>query len=144
MADNVRDVIRSAQAAELGGDKPRAIELLRLAASLYQRAGSSSRALSLLRYALKLEPSRSELLAEVEQLESLSGEGEGSETPSSGSLVAAESAMGAALASVDSEADEEGGVWVIEEAGSSLEDALREAERAVTSREIPHPSPLPE
>jgi len=32
MAENVRDVIRAAQAAELGGDKPRAIELLRRAA----------------------------------------------------------------------------------------------------------------
>ncbi len=64
MAENVRDVIRAAQAAELGGDKPRAIELLRRAATMYRRAGSFTRAEQLLRYALRLDSSLTDELEE--------------------------------------------------------------------------------
>jgi hypothetical protein len=52
--DDIREFIRAAQAAEVGGDKRRAIELLRKAASLYQREGKSSRALQMLRHAQRL------------------------------------------------------------------------------------------
>lgn len=65
MADNIRDVLRAAQAAELGGDKERAISLLRKAAQLYRRAGNATRAEQLLRYALRLDPSRLDLEEEI-------------------------------------------------------------------------------
>lgn len=65
MADNIRDVLRAAQAAELGGDKERAISLLRKAAQLCRRAGNATRAEQLLRYALRLDPSRLDLEEEL-------------------------------------------------------------------------------
>ncbi len=85
--DDIRDFIRAAQAAEVGGDKRRAIELLRKAASLYQREGKSSRALQMLRHAQRLggeqagvveDPDASEGTPPVEEnlLLNLSGESE--------------------------------------------------------------------
>jgi hypothetical protein len=122
MAENVRDVIRAAQAAELGGDKPRAIELLRRAAALYRRSGSGDRAAQLLRYALKLDPSRSELEEEIRQLESGARVEEGVSSPSESSPDDAP----------------EPDTWEIEEdTSSSLAEALRQAELAVDRRVNP-------
>ncbi|QRK07083.1 hypothetical protein JQX13_44705 [Archangium violaceum] len=121
MAENVRDVIRAAQAAELGGDKPRAIELLRLAADLCRRSGNMPRAEQLLRYALRLDPSRKELEEEIRQVE-------------------AEARAVSPPVAPEPEPDEEPepGVWVLEEdTSSSLHEALREAELAVDRRTHP-------
>ncbi|HYO73678.1 MAG TPA: ClpX C4-type zinc finger protein [Archangium sp.] len=118
MAENVRDVIRAAQAAELGGDKPRAIELLRLAADLCRRSGNKPRAEQLLRYALRLDPSRKEL---EEELRVLARE----EVPPP----------------PEPEPDEGGpasGVFVLEDdTSSSLQEALREAELSMDRRTRP-------
>ncbi|AKJ04576.1 ClpX C4-type zinc finger protein [Archangium gephyra] len=118
MADNVRDVIRAAQAAELGGDKSRAIELLRLAADLCRRSGNKPRAEQLLRYALRLDPSRKELEEELRVLER-------EEPPPP----------------PEPEPDEGGpepGVFVLQEdTSSSLQEALREAELAMDRRTRP-------
>jgi len=122
MADTVRDVIRAAQQAEIGGDKRRAIELFQRAAELCQRAGNTVRAGQLLRYALRLDPSRADLrdaLARLEELE-------------------AREALSPAAVSDDDD-DETGpmGTWELEEDGSSLLEALREAELAVERRANP-------
>jgi hypothetical protein len=66
---NPRDHIRSAQAAELRGDKSGAVAELRKAAELYRRAGNSARALQLLRHARTLDPSQAELSEEIRRLE---------------------------------------------------------------------------
>lgn len=144
MAENVRDVIRAAQAAELGGDKARAIELLRRAADLCRRSGNTARAEQLLRYALRLDPSRGELEEELGRL-------------------AREEPLPPPAAPGSEEAPGPG-VFVLEEdTSSSLQEALREAELAVDRRtrpvalavevmrsavlgvaEEPHPNPRPE
>ncbi len=67
---NPRDHIRSAQAAELRGDKPGAVAELRKAAELYRRAGNPARALQLLKHARSLVPSLAELAEEISRLES--------------------------------------------------------------------------
>lgn len=122
MADNVREVIRAAQAAELGGDKPRAIELLRRAADLCRRSGNLPRAEQLLRYALRLDPSRKDLEEELVRLGS-------AEQP------AQSPAIPEPPSEPDSDDEPEPGVWVIEEdASSSLREALREAELAIDRR----------
>ncbi|ATB32715.1 ClpX C4-type zinc finger protein [Melittangium boletus] len=121
MADNVRDVIRAAQQAEIGGDKRRAIELFQRAAELCRRAGNTARAGQLLRYALRLEPSRADLREALDRLE----ESEARAAPSP---------------AVPPEEDDElgpEGTWEVEEDGSSLLDALREAELAVDRRSNP-------
>ncbi|KFA92606.1 ClpX C4-type zinc finger protein [Archangium violaceum] len=120
MAENVRDVIRAAQAAELGGDKPRAIELLRLAADLCRRSGNKPRAEQLLRYALRLDPSRKELEEELRQLD----REEPPPPPPS--------------APDDDDGGPEPGVFVLEEdSSSSLQEALREAELSMDRRTRP-------
>ncbi|MFL5358708.1 ClpX C4-type zinc finger protein [Archangium sp.] len=117
MGDNVREVIRAAQAAELGGDKPRALELLRRAADLCRRSGNLPRAEQLLRYALRLDPSRKDLEEELVRLTS------------------AQQAEPPAVSEPPSDSDEEPGVWVLEEDSSStLREALREAELAMDRR----------
>lgn len=122
MADNVREVIRAAQAAELGGDKPRAIELLRRAADMCRRSGNLPRAEQLLRYALRLDPSRKDLEEELVRLSS-------AEPP------ALSPAIPEPSADSDSDEEPEPGVWVIEEdSSSSLREALREAELAIDRR----------
>ncbi|HEX8435907.1 ClpX C4-type zinc finger protein [Archangium sp.] len=133
MAENVRDVIRAAQAAELGGDKPRAIELLRRAAAMYRRAGGFSRAEQLLRYALRLDPSLTqELEEEIRRL---------SEVTQATSDVRAwagdESSPDTSSPAPDE--DPESGVWVIQEdtSAGALQKALREAELAVGVRTDP-------
>ena len=64
-----RDHIRAAQAAELRGDKARAIAELLEAAELYRRGGNSARALQLLRHARKLDPTRVDIAEQVSKLE---------------------------------------------------------------------------
>ncbi|WP_375765514.1 hypothetical protein NR798_27815 [Archangium gephyra] len=147
MADNVRDVIRAAQAAELGGDKPRAIELLRLAADLCRRSGNKPRAEQLLRYALRLDPSRKELEEDLRVLER-------------------EEPLPPPSVPEPDDGEPAPGVFVLQEdTSSSLQEALREAELAMDRRtrpvalavevmrsavssvavpkEDPHPNPLP-
>ncbi|WP_233602228.1 ClpX C4-type zinc finger protein [Corallococcus sp. CA047B] len=55
MADNPRELIRAAQAAELQGDMTRAADCLEQAAALYQQSGHTSRASQLLRQARQLK-----------------------------------------------------------------------------------------
>lgn len=69
MGDEVREYVRAAQAAELRGDHTEAAELLFKAAYLYKSAGRSSRALSLLRHAQKLDGSREDVAEEIRRLE---------------------------------------------------------------------------
>src|SRR5262245_16494612 len=64
-----RDHIRAAQAAELSGDKARAITELLAAAELYRKGGNSARALQLLRHARTLDPSRVDIAEQVSKLE---------------------------------------------------------------------------
>jgi hypothetical protein len=130
MAENVREVIRAAQAAELAGDKARAIELLRRAAELYLRAGGHVRALQMLRHALRLDPTRVELAEEISRIDAASA----SEAGRSGT----EEDSGASGLDAG-EDDGERAAWVIGEEVSrtSLEDALRQAEAAVEARRDP-------
>ena len=69
MADEVREYIRAAQQAELSGDKPRAVELLRKAATLVRSGGNQQRAIQLLRQAQRLDGSHRELADEIRRLE---------------------------------------------------------------------------
>lgn len=55
MADNPRELIRAAQAAELQGDVTRAADCLEQAAALYQKSGHTSRASQLQRQARQLK-----------------------------------------------------------------------------------------
>jgi hypothetical protein len=118
MAENIRDVLRAAQAAELGGDKARAIELLRRAASLCGRSGNLARAEQLLRYALRLDPSRADVEKELGQL-------------LAGKQVEARPVFSAPDPDDD---DPTGDTWVLREESTSLAEALREAELAVDRR----------
>jgi hypothetical protein len=74
MADEVREYVRAAQQAEIRGDIPSAVELLIKAASLYRGSGRSQRAVTMLKHALRLEPSLTELEGQILQLEWTSGE----------------------------------------------------------------------
>jgi hypothetical protein len=131
MADNVREVLRAAQSAELGGDKPRAIELLRRAAELYRRAGSVQRAEQILRYALKLDPSRADVQGELDRLEVVT-----QATSDVRAWAGDESTPDTSAPAPDEEPDS--GVWVLEEDSStSLQEALRAAELAVGRRADP-------
>jgi len=131
MADNVREVLRAAQSAELGGDKPRAIELLRRAAELYRRAGSVQRAEQILRYALKLDPSRADVREELDRLEVVT-----QATSDVRSWAGDESTPDTSAPAPDEDPDS--GVWVLEEDSStSLQEALRAAELAVGRRADP-------
>ncbi|QSQ25484.1 hypothetical protein JY651_11360 [Pyxidicoccus parkwayensis] len=69
MSENPRDLIRAAQSAELQGDVKRAVDCLKQAAELYQKAGNAPRALQLLRHARKLDGSRVDIAEEVNRLE---------------------------------------------------------------------------
>src|SRR5687768_13949572 len=69
MADEVREYIRAAQEAELRGDKPQAVELLRKAAAMVRSAGNSQRALQLLRHAQRLDGDQPDLADEIQRLE---------------------------------------------------------------------------
>jgi ClpX C4-type zinc finger protein len=69
MPDEVREYIRAAQQAELRGDKPQAVELLKKAATLVRSGGNLQRALQLLRHAQRLDGNQTELLDEIRRLE---------------------------------------------------------------------------
>ncbi|WP_338866684.1 ClpX C4-type zinc finger protein [Myxococcus stipitatus] len=71
MAENPRELIRTAQSAELRGEVSVAVEYLHRAATLYRQAGNAARALQLLRHARRLDASRHDLIEEVGQLEGL-------------------------------------------------------------------------
>ncbi len=71
MGDVVREYVRAAQQAELRGDIDGAVELLIKSATMYRSAGRPGRALSMLRHALRLAPTRPDLVAEIRALESL-------------------------------------------------------------------------
>ncbi|AGC45040.1 TPR repeat-containing ClpX C4-type zinc finger protein [Myxococcus stipitatus DSM 14675] len=75
MAENPRELIRTAQSAELRGDVSLAVEYLQRAAAAYREAGNLARALQLLRHARRLDASRQDLLEEVGRLEGLSESG---------------------------------------------------------------------
>jgi hypothetical protein len=62
MASDVREYLRAAQAAEIRGEKARAVELLKTAADEYQKAGNDARAQQMLRHAQRLEGSPPEVL----------------------------------------------------------------------------------
>jgi hypothetical protein len=122
MAENVRDVLRAAQAAELGGDKARAIELLRRAAALCSRSGNVARAEQLLRYALRLDPSRADVEEELGRL-----------SVTQVARVEVESPLVSSSFDPDDD-DPEGNAWVLQEDATSLSEALRHAELAVDRR----------
>src|SRR5205823_2789520 len=69
MPDEVREYIRAAQQAELRGDKPQAVELLKKAAAMVRSGGNFQRALHLLRHAQRLNGDQPELADEIRRLE---------------------------------------------------------------------------
>ncbi len=69
MASDVREYLRAAQAAEIRGDKARAVQLLRTAADEYQRAGNDPRAQQMLRHVERLQASGLEQGAALRQPE---------------------------------------------------------------------------
>lgn len=74
MADEIREQLRAAQAAEIRGDKAQAIDLLLEAAARCRGAGRPARALQLMRYVLRLDASRADVAAEVHRMEGLAEE----------------------------------------------------------------------
>lgn len=85
MAENPRELIRTAQSAELRGEVSVAVEYLQRAANLYRQAGNAARALQLLRHARRLDASRQDLLEEVGQLEGLLETAESPDAATAGS-----------------------------------------------------------
>lgn len=69
MADEVREYIRAAQAAEMRGEVAEAVTHLLKAASLYRSAGATARALQMLRHARKLDGTRQDIIEEISRLE---------------------------------------------------------------------------
>jgi hypothetical protein len=69
MGDDVREYLRAAQAAELQGNKPQAVELLRKAAALYRNQGNTSRALQMLRHAHRIDGKNAEVEQELGRME---------------------------------------------------------------------------
>jgi hypothetical protein len=133
MAENVREVLRAAQSAELQGDKERAVALLQRAAQLYERAGSLGRAVHMLRHALRLDPQCKPAAEYLERLESrpelvlLQEIRAGQE---------ADHLPDPSLPAPDE--DPERAVWVIEESEqvsmANVDQLIRQAERVITAR----------
>ncbi len=69
MSDEAREYIRAAQAAEISGDKPRAVELLKKAAVLFRDRGNHARALQMLRHARRLDVGMIDVEDEIKRLE---------------------------------------------------------------------------
>jgi hypothetical protein len=69
MADDAREYVRAAQAAELRKDTFTAVEMLIKAAAVYRSTGRPSRALGMLRHALRLDGSRVDVQTQIERLE---------------------------------------------------------------------------
>jgi hypothetical protein len=65
----LRELLRQAQAAELEGNKSRAISLLLRASRQYEEAGQFGRAVQMLRHACRLEPEREDLMEEQRRVE---------------------------------------------------------------------------
>src|SRR4051794_34886107 len=74
MADEARTYVRAAQEAELRGDLSGAVGLLIRAAATYRDSGRPGRALTMLKHASRLDPSRPEVEAELARLKSAPGE----------------------------------------------------------------------
>jgi hypothetical protein len=69
MADEARQYLQAAQEAEIRGDKPTAVELLKKAATIYKNAGNHQRALQMLRQARRLDGQRQDVADEVSRME---------------------------------------------------------------------------
>jgi hypothetical protein len=69
MSDEAREYIRAAQAAEISGDKARAVEMLKKAAVLFRDRGNHSRALQMLRHARRLDVGVIDVEEEIKRLE---------------------------------------------------------------------------
>jgi hypothetical protein len=143
MADDVRETIRAAQAAELRGDTAGAIALLKQAAAQYRAQGKRSRALQMLRQALRLDDSRMDVAEELHRLESLpdatlSPDAEQAareaESVHAQSLLTEQTLEALALAAADETLDAAGLERALESAASRLsgEDA-EDLERALAS-----------
>ena len=135
MAENPREYIRAAQAAELSGETARAADLLHQAAAVYARSGGQSRALQLLRSARRLDGSREDIADALRRLE---GQGE---EESSAVIVKQYEERVEVLESALSSPEE------LAEQQRIVEEALRAVESRLTARPErvdPHPSPLPE
>lgn len=133
MAENVREVLRAAQSAELQGDKERAVALLQRAASLYERAGSLGRAIHMLRHALRLDPQCQSAAESLERLEARPELALLQEIRAGQEL---EDMPDPSLPAPDE--DPERAVWVIDESEqvsmANVEQLIRQAERAITAR----------
>jgi hypothetical protein len=101
VADEVREYLRAAQEAELRKDVPAAVDRLRQAASLYSRRGSLSRAVSVLRHALRIGPGTEGLAEELAEAEA--AEAAGPEVPARVPEVAPSPELQAALDALDDE-----------------------------------------
>lgn len=121
---NPRDHIRSAQAAELRGDKSGAVTELRKAAELYRQAGNSARALQLLRHARSLDPAREDLAEEISRLEWLP------DTSIAGALQAEASGAEAAVLELRPEPD------ALAERQRLIEEAMQQAGLSATREEV--------
>ncbi|XXF75130.1 ClpX C4-type zinc finger protein [Myxococcaceae bacterium GXIMD 01537] len=148
MAENPRDYIRAAQAAELSGDRSGAADLLHRAAAVYARSGSLSRALQLLRRARGLDGTRDDIAQAMRRLERQAGSGEAGApdgglagevltVPSSPEELAEQErliaeALQAAERELDAAARESVRTWTVEDLSSDVPaDALDWAVRAV-------------
>lgn len=101
MADEVREYLRAAQEAELRKDVPAAVYRLRQAATVYSRRGSLSRAVSVLRHALRIGPGTEGLAKELAEAEAAEAVGPGG--PVHGPEVAPSPELQAALDALDDE-----------------------------------------
>lgn len=149
MAENPRDYIRAAQAAELSGDSPGAADLLHRAAAVYARSGSLARALRLLRHAQTLDEAREDIADAVRRLERETAQASEQESsrqdgapeeevavllPSADEAAEQQRLIDEALRAVEAGWEEEEGPkrWAVEEIPpSELPDAIERAVRAV-------------
>lgn len=141
MAENPRDYIRAAQAAELNGDPSGAADLLHRAAAVYARSGSLSRALQLLRRARKLDGKREDIADTMQRLERESESERAPEQASSEQDAALAEGMRLAPSSVEEASEQQ---RLIEEALRAVDAGWDEEDgpRRWGVEEIP-PSELP-
>jgi hypothetical protein len=101
VADEVREYLRAAQEAELRKDVPAAVYRLRQAASAYSRRGSLSRAVSVLRHALRIGPGTEGLAEQLAEAEA--AEAAGPDVPAQVPEVAPSPELQAAIDALDDE-----------------------------------------
>jgi len=80
MADDIRELLRAAQKAEIQGESARAVAYLERVAAIYERFGKRERALQMLRHAARLDSSRPGLAEAIGRLESKPAQPDQSET----------------------------------------------------------------